>query len=419
MRAQVVAHTLLGACLSFLLVGTVQGQRSENLLTYGIVGDERGAYSSAISKIPIQKLLLDIAAEPRSQDFVDSALEGTDVTRQQLEELELIRRQGTDYVISFTLFTSADVRKLRQASERYGRSLAQSLLSRQGEIEAALQQYQVDGVDPKEVAYILLGCFSLDWDGLDLTAEKGYRTTAKMTPNGQYVPWAEQKSEITLKGVYWGSHNNTFGEVTFTSFGDHFSVPRTGLPDILGVLRLTARRKSPKSVETKYRAVLRQSVLATWRNAGRLLLALREKPSSRDELAKVAHVSENEAQAWLDFLEELGYVSVRGESYSLRVPVVAASDRRLVREIERIGREVMERWLRDNFEQVNSELSDITPLKYGVPPEESFTQIWHYIFGITNRHLVEAGLFADPYAADREYKGFIPAVWHQSVYDRR
>ena len=37
--------------------------------------------------------------------------------------------------------------------------------------------------------------------------------------------------------------------------------------------------------------------------------------------------------------------------------------------------------------------------------------IWHYLFGIANRHLVEAGLFADPYASTRNYKGAIPAVY--------
>lgn len=416
MSAKFTGRVMSWVCLFFLFVGTVRAQDEENPLTYGITGSERGAYSSAMRDIAVQKLLLDIAAEPRSQDFVEAVLKDTGVTRQQLEELQLIRRQGTDYVISFTLFTSSDVGKVREASEGYGRSLAADFLARRAEIETALQQYQVSGVDPKEVAYILLGCFSLDWDGLDLTAEKGYRTTAKLTPNGQYVPWAEQKSEITLKGIYWGSHNNYLEEVVFTSFGDHFSLPRYAFPDLVWRLpRRATQGNLPESLRPKLARVLRQSLKGMMRNAARLMFALRVGGTNLEKLANAAGLPAEEAEELLALLAELDYVAREGERYSLRIPVLTERDRRLVQEVERIGREVMDRWLQANFEKVKSELNDITPLKYGVPLDESFTQIWHYIFGIANRQLVEAGVFADPYAENRKYKGFIPVVWHPSL----
>ena len=46
---------------------------------------------------------------------------------------------------------------------------------------------------------------------------------------------------------------------------------------------------------------------------------------------------------------------------------------------------------------------------------ESRARIWHYIFGAANRQLVEAGLFTNPYAESRRYKGFITVVWHPSL----
>ncbi len=45
------------------------------------------------------------------------------------------------------------------------------------------------------------------------------------------------------------------------------------------------------------------------------------------------------------------------------------------------------------------------------PLSEGFYWIWHYIIGIANRELVTAGLFADPYAPDHIFQGFIPAVY--------
>jgi hypothetical protein len=37
--------------------------------------------------------------------------------------------------------------------------------------------------------------------------------------------------------------------------------------------------------------------------------------------------------------------------------------------------------------------------------------VWHYVFGIANRTLVEAGFLADPYGPDRRHQGFLPAIW--------
>jgi hypothetical protein len=41
--------------------------------------------------------------------------------------------------------------------------------------------------------------------------------------------------------------------------------------------------------------------------------------------------------------------------------------------------------------------------------------VWHPLFGVANRELVAAGLFADPYDAKRTFKGFIPAAYQLDV----
>ncbi len=79
----------------------------------------------------------------------------------------------------------------------------------------------------------------------------------------------------------------------------------------------------------------------------------------------------------------------------------------------------MDAWLAANYQAVQAELSTITPLRYGVPYADVFTQVWHYLFGTANRQLVEARVFADPYSESRQYKGFIPVVWHGSLRDVR
>ena len=416
------------ATLSLLVWGLVfpglgRAQQPEDLFTYGITGsDPHGAYTSAMSHLPVQKLLLDLAAQPRSAGFMDAALQGSGVSRQDLEGLGLVRRQGDDYVLSFTLFTSADVRRVRAVAESSARSLVSAFLARRPEIEVALQKYPVKTVDPKAVAYILLGCFSLDWDGLDLTAEKHYRSAAPEQPDGdRYIPWAEQKSDLTLKGIYWGSHNEDLPNVVFTSFGDHFSLPRYALPDLFWRLPRWATEEGnlPESLKPKLRSALWVSVQITARQIGDMLVALREGGKTKEELAQVASLTPEQAADLLGLLVELEYIGQEGEQYYARIPVLGEQDQAMVMELRHIGRQIAETWLAAHYEQLHNDLAGLTPLRYGVPFADGFTQVWHYIFGEANRQLVEAGLFADPYAENRKYKGFIPAVWHPALSDLR
>ena len=75
----------------------------------------------------------------------------------------------------------------------------------------------------------------------------------------------------------------------------------------------------------------------------------------------------------------------------------------------------MTQWLADNYKKLKSDLSFTAPAHQGVPYPEEFNAIWHYVFGFANRHLVEAGLFGDPYASPRRYQGDIPAVFDNGV----
>lgn len=402
--------------LSLLPPVAARAQQPEGLLTYGITGSERGTYSAAMSHVEVQRLLLDIAAAPRRPDFVDDALKGTGVTREGLEALGLVRREGDAYVISFFLLTKDDETKVRAVTEAHARSLAAALLARRAEIETALRQYQMPGVDQRAVAYVLLGCFSLDWDGLDLTAEKGYRSGAKVRANGeQYIPWARQNGGLTLKGLYWGSHNDCGPDVVFTSFGDHHALPRTALPDLFWRLPKTPSGETDDALRAMLAPVVARSHEATLREMGRMMLALRDGERSAAELAQAAGVTQDEASSDLALLEELGYVGRRNGNYHTLIPVLTERDGPMVRKLLRIGREAMAGWLAADYARLKDELTDVTPIRYGVAYGEVFTQVWHYVFAAANRQLVEAGLFADPYDAGRKYKGFIPAVWQPGI----
>ena len=52
------------------------------------------------------------------------------------------------------------------------------------EFEEVFSQYGVETVPEGAIAYAIIGAFSLDRDGLTITAERNYRVTAENMPLG-------------------------------------------------------------------------------------------------------------------------------------------------------------------------------------------------------------------------------------------
>jgi hypothetical protein len=80
-----------------------------------------------------------------------------------------------------------------------------------------------------------------------------------------------------------------------------------------------------------------------------------------------------------------------------------------------LSRGMLTSWLKQNFKQIEADLSNLSAYKYGQPLEPTFYKIWNEIFGAANRILVEKSMFFDPYGESRKYKGYLPVVWHMSV----
>ena len=403
-------------CAAFFKLSFAQEQKV--ILNHNVIrGSASAELRAMLDNVVVQRLLLDIALQPRSLDYINAALRDTGISIEKLDAYSLVHRRGNDYAIGLLLFTAEDMRRMRRITESYAQTLASALLARWEEIAVILKQYQLAGVDRRAVAFIVLGCFSLDWDGLALTAEKGYwQSEEKDGQTTRTVIWAWEPPDLSNKGLYSGSHSSDYGDATLVSFGDHYVQPRKALPDLLWLLpgRATQGESSDKLKE-KVREVLEVSVEPVGERIGRIMLALRQGGKSLDDLARVARVSRNKAAPLVGMLVELGYIGQQGERYDARVPVLTQRDRALVKHIRRIGRDVMNQWLAAKHFPLQMELAELTPFRYGVPQADFFYYVWHYIFGAANRVLVEAGMFADPYAPACGGKGIIPVVFQNSL----
>jgi hypothetical protein len=354
----------------------------------------------------VQKVLLEVAAEPRNPAFLEEALKGTGATSEVLQMLRLIRREGDKYVLGFSLFTSADLDKIRAIAEVEGKSLAVAVLARRSEIQGILTHNPQPGVDWKARAFFILGCVSLDWDGLNLVRKKGYLAVPEKET---YLPRASQVGGGgSVRELYWGSHS-MHETIAVTSFGDHYSVPRHALPDLLWPLKSELRQmEAPESLKSK---LVDAADALIRRRAGMMMLALRKSEKTSKQLAEASGITEVEANKLLELLLELNYVSAVDGRYRAIIPVLDEDDALMVKELRRLGREVMVKWFDERYKALCQQFSGLTPVRYGVPLSEGFYSVWHYLFGIANRELVAAGLFADPYDDSRTFKGFIPAVY--------
>jgi hypothetical protein len=87
----------------------------------------------------VQRLMLDVAAEPRPAAYLDAALKKTGVTAGQFLALGLIRQNADRFEIAFSLLTREDRQKIEAVAEREGARLARSLLAHRSRIEAVVR----------------------------------------------------------------------------------------------------------------------------------------------------------------------------------------------------------------------------------------------------------------------------------------
>ena len=79
------------------------------------------------------------------------------------------------------------------------------------------------------------------------------------------------------------------------------------------------------------------------------------------------------------------------------------------------SRAIVVRWLRANAGHMRHDLSDLSAVRAGVPYEQVFTEVWHYLFGAVNARLAASGMIADPYAEGSQWRGFVPFAWASSL----
>jgi hypothetical protein len=383
----------------------------------------------------VRALIYESESGPIPEARVVAALQGTSFTIDDLLRVKLLRQEGDRCFLAFNYFNAQDQALIARAAEELVPSLVQAYLAKKRDLHALLRRYPVGTVPKEELAFALLAGFSLNWDGLKITREKGYRNPVLVEgPGFKYSFWAsEEIPNHDTHGFYWGSSTFPGGgydfkepsDFSFSSFGDPYSDPRMNFPDLF-LMSTTDMEPGVREAATKLGLVEDDSFgghfsgvigLERGRDLAMLLFALRRSPMTASQLASQTR-NPSSIDGYLLLLQETGYIARDPKGvWHLEAPVLDRQDAKMVNEVLNLSRSILAEWLDLNYAKLRGRLGDLTALRQGVPFESLFTQIWHELFGLATKQLVRSGLLLDPAGPLVRHKGSVPTLWRRALYE--
>lgn len=374
-----------------------------------------------LSFVSVQRLMLDAVQGPVTKEAIQKAVQGTPVTLDHLLRLELLREDQDAYWLNYLLLTVRDQEKIYQVGAHYGQSLAEAFRSHKTEFSSIINRYPIAALRP-QLMFDLIAGVAMDWEGLDLTTELGYRAQPpRHAVGGVYLVHSkEEGARLDITGLYWDSQDAPGSKMSFATFGDGASLPRLrGLPDVFDGLEnaMEAWRNSPE-IFSALRSEYITLVLLAIDDASQLINAVGNGIDTDEGLAKQLPLPNDRREAALHLLTAIGYLKEVEQHYFLGVPVLTEKDKPLVDATLKLSREIMTDWLQRNYPSMKNDLSTLSPMRNGLPFSLAFSEVWHYEFGFATKSLAESGFYGNPRAQGNRYEGYVPLVWANSVLKR-
>jgi hypothetical protein len=395
---------------------------SRSLLSTGVTGSINASGLDdpqyVLSFVPVQRLMLDAARRPLTKEDIQKAVLGTPVTLDHLLRLELLRKDQDAYRLNYLLLTVQDQEAMYRVSARYGQSLAEAFRAHIAEFDSIFSRYPNAPLRPQLMFDLIAGA-ALNWGGLDLTTQLGYRVKPPRHANGgvYLVHSAEVGAHLDFTGLCLDSQTAPGSKMSFSTFGDGVSLPRLqGLPDVFDGLESAVEdwRNLPE-VYAALRSEYITLLLLAIDDAGQVMNAVANGTDTDQGLAKAIPVTDDRRRAILRLLTAIGYLREADHRYLVGVPVLTERDKPLVEATLKLSREIMADWLKRNYPSMKDDFSGLSPMRNGLPFSLAFSEVWHYEFGFATKSLAESGFNANPRAPGNRYEGYIPLVWASSV----
>jgi DNA-binding MarR family transcriptional regulator len=349
------------------------------------------------------------------------SLEGLPYRIEHLEAAGVLKRDGEHYRIAYMVLSVDDQRAIYAAGQTYGGSLAAAFAASAKRYQQLFAKYPRADLR-SDLAFVTVAGFTLNWDGLRIATELGMRAQPVINPSGdRYLLYSKENGPRSdVMGFYWGSHSsNPVGNVRLTTFGDAPSQPRIGgLPDIyFGVTDGIATFKQHPALVAATTTQINSVFDEVLRLDGAIMLELKDRPKTIQELAHLTGSSAAHVSQAIDVLVAAGYLRDMDaqKRYSTSVLVLTEADRALLDEARELGRDILTAWLTSNYGRIKQDLSRLDVSKAGVDFTQTFSEVWHYVFGSATKELALRGFYTNPRDSKRTHVGFVPVVFRADL----
>ncbi|MFO7791553.1 MAG: hypothetical protein R6W73_01040 [Candidatus Saliniplasma sp.] len=330
---------------------------------------------------------------------------------EKLLKLDVLKEKNDKIFVNFTLIDERDNKIIFDICEEYASDLAEDFIGKKKQIFSILGSYRNPRIEKEKLAFIVIGCYLLDWGSLELLSEWGVCDHRKQQAGGnEYVLWGESEVGASLKGVYWGGHSLFMDSYTFHTFGDHHEyTERKAFPDII-------YRFPDLDFDggDEYRSILFDKRKEMLEELGRFIDDIGKSGSEKRDIEK----RWADKSRYITLLKKLNYLEEVDGMLYLNIPYFTDDDIDMILDCIEPFIKVLKKWIHENIDNIRSSLSETRPLRNGVPFEVYFIQIWHVIFGMTNKKLAESGLIYDTYRDDSDHEGYLPALVKGEVLEK-
>jgi len=352
-----------------------------------------------LKKEEVGEMILKLNRNPMDKDKLLSEWSQIEDDIEKLLKLNVLKEDGKVYV-NFTFLDEKDTRLIFKECEPLAEELCKLFLEKKEDLFEILDYYRDSRLSRKKLAFLIIGCYLLDWGALELFRHWEVANNKKPQPGGnEYTLWGEEEVDQMLKRIYWGGHAEKTGDYVFHTFGDHHGYKRRdALPDILHIFPDFDFRGG-----SEYRSLLFDKRKQLGIELGDVIDDIDRQKTPDDDKKKHTR-----------FLKDIGYLQER-EDLFLTIPYFTDKDVQHIKKAIEPFIPKLKTWTEEDLPILEKKIQHIRPIQNGVPFSEVFIQLWHVVFGLTNKYLTEAGMLYDTY---EDGKGYLPGLFKYDVSRR-
>lgn len=281
-----------------------------------------------------------------------------------------------------------DKTKIISVSEKYAKKLYDSIVSESLKIKEICRKYEFNHNLNEKYMLVVICCICLDWYALELFEEKGFLIWKRKMPgsNNEYTLTGhaymnDNESEPYIEPYYANSSYSQIYSYILASFGSsNNTIIRQCFPEILSLPH--------ENLWECYKEYLSDDF------------------NKNIDFAKCFAAEMTLAESELNILyEKSGYK----RKCEILIPVFTKQDDVITNTIQEIMKKILLDWITDYYSAIESELSNVTPIKNKIPFIDIFNYIWHNIFGICNGMLCENDIVFNP-RDKKPFDDYLPFV---------